>query len=400
MKSIRILKNTIQPYAWGSPTAIPELLGTAATGEPQAELWMGAHPKSPSMIRTDGEEVSLLKEIEEHPEETLGSRVVETFGNRLPYLFKVLAAAEPLSIQAHPSLEQAREGFARENGMEIPFDAPERNYRDGNHKPECICALTSFWALNGFRKIPDILSLTEKICPAGLAAERDALEKQSNPEGLKTFFHTLMTIPPKRQTRIIAEAVENARELADGNPAFNWIGKLYEAYPSDIGVISPLFLNLICLEPGHAMFLPAGQLHSYLDGVGIEIMANSDNVLRGGLTPKHVDVPELLRVLDFDPQPLEVLTPEKISHAEWVYPSRAEEFVLSVMSVLEEMGDLSFDNESIKIFLCTTGTVSFSVPGESGVVTIEKGGSVVIPADVRSYRIRGNATIYKAAVNV
>ncbi len=159
MKTIGILKNTVQDYAWGSLTAIPELLGQPATGSPQAELWMGAHPKAPSQVYHDGKWESLLQVIESHPEDVLGKEAAEKFGGKLPYLFKVLAAAKPLSIQAHPNSRQAKEGFARENRLGISLMASNRNYKDDNHKPECICALTRFWGMNGFRGIPEIVRI-------------------------------------------------------------------------------------------------------------------------------------------------------------------------------------------------------------------------------------------------
>jgi mannose-6-phosphate isomerase len=158
------MKNTVQEYAWGSFTAIAELLGNGSPSKtPQAELWMGAHPKAPSMVNCDGNWISLLEFIEKNPDRILGKKVAEKFNNRLPYLFKVLAAAKPLSIQAHPSIDQAKQGFERENRQGIPLDAYNRNYKDDNHKPECICAKTRFWALNGFRKNSNIVGLMEKI---------------------------------------------------------------------------------------------------------------------------------------------------------------------------------------------------------------------------------------------
>ena len=170
MKTIGILKNTVQDYAWGSLTAIPELLGQPATGSPQAELWMGAHPKAPSQVYHDGKWESLLQVIEAHPADVLGKEAAEKFGGKLPYLFKVLAAAKPLSIQAHPNSHQAKEGFARENRLGISLMASNRNYKDDNHKPECICALTRFWGMNGFRRIPEITKYLGSLC-------RDVLER-------------------------------------------------------------------------------------------------------------------------------------------------------------------------------------------------------------------------------
>jgi mannose-6-phosphate isomerase len=399
MKRICILKNPIQEYAWGSYTAIPELLGNKSPANtPHAELWMGAHPKAPSMVKFNGKWESLISLIEKNPEDILGKEVADKFKNRLPYLFKVLAADKPLSIQAHPSLSQAKESFARENRLEIPLDAHNRNYKDDNHKPECICALTLFWALNGFRKISSILSLMEKICPKGLEYEIHGLRDQPNPYGLKKFFQALMTMDSERQKQIIVDAVTNAQKLKDENQAYKWMIDLHNEYPVDIGLFSPILLNLICLKPGQAMFLQAGELHAYLDGVGIELMANSDNVLRGGLTPKHVDVPELLNVLNFETRKVNILSPREIDDCERRYSSSAKEFVLSVISVKEGLACFSTDIRSVEILLCIDGDATITDLGNSDKLVLSRGRSIIIPAAVKKYRIKGKATIYKAAV--
>jgi len=399
MKKISLMRNTVQEYAWGSYTAIPELLGNVSPAKvPQAELWMGAHPKAPSMVKCDENWISLLELIEKNPQDILGEKVAEKFDNSLPYLFKVLAAAKPLSIQAHPSRYQAKQGFERENRQGIPIDAYNRNYKDDNHKPECICALTLFWALNGFRKISGILTLMEKICTHGLKKELDNLREQPNSTGLKNFFQSMMTMNRKRQKHIIADAVSNAQKFTDDDPAYKWMVDLHKEYPADIGVFSPILLNLICLEPGQAMFLPAGEPHAYLDGVGIELMANSDNVLRGGLTPKYIDVPELLNVLNFEERELNILQTEEINECECVYASHAEEFVLSIISVREDVIYNSSSDRSIEILLCTDGKATITDLGKNDKVVVDRGKSIIIPAIVKKYSIQGNAIFYKAAV--
>jgi mannose-6-phosphate isomerase len=393
------MKNTVQEYAWGSFTAIAELLGaTSPAKTPQAELWMGAHPKAPSMVKCDGNWISLLELIEKTPGHILGKKVAEKFDNRLPYLFKVLAAAKPLSIQAHPSKEQAKQGFERENRQGIPIDAYNRNYKDDNHKPECICAHTPFWALNGFRKISSIVDLMEKICPQGLKKQLDTLRGQQSPIELKFFFQTLMTMNHKQQTKVIAHAVSNAKKFTDDDPAYKWMIDLHKEYPEDIGVFSPILLNLICLEPGQAMFLPAGELHAYLGGVGIELMANSDNVLRGGLTPKYIDISELLNVLNFEERAVNILETKQINECEWVYESYAEEFILSIIDVKEGIIYNSSAHRSIEILLCTDGKAKITDLGKNHELAIDKGKSILIPAGVTKYSIQGNAVFYKAAV--
>lgn len=401
MTGICLLKNTIQEYAWGSYTAIPELLGhDSPAGIPQAELWMGAHPKASSMIKCNGEWRSLLELIEENPQDILGPKVAEKFENRLPYLFKVLAAAKPLSIQAHPSLSQAKEGFERENRLGIPLNAINRNYKDANHKPECICALTPFWVLNGFRKITDIVSLMDKICPQTLKTEIEYLHRQSDSRGLKTFFKTLMTMDRRSQQRIVDEAIKNAAQKKDEDRAYQWMIDLHKEYPSDIGVFSPVILNLIRLEPGQAMFLPAGELHAYLDGVGIELMANSDNVLRGGLTPKHVDVKELLKVLNFKERKVNILSMESVDPCELRYESFAEEFFLSVITVKTDTDYYSHGERCVEILLCTEGNAVIKDLANNNSIVINKGRSILIPANVGKYCIEGNAVCYKASVPV
>jgi mannose-6-phosphate isomerase len=401
MIGICLLKNTIQEYAWGSYTAIPELLGNNSPASiPQAELWMGAHPKAPSMALCNGKQLSLLEWVEKHPKAILGEKVAEKFQCKLPYLFKVLAAAKPLSIQAHPSVDQAKEGFERENRLGIPFDAFNRNYKDDNHKPECICALSAFWALNGFRKISAMMPLLKRICPPGLEKSLDFFRQRPDSVGLKHFFQVLMTMDRKSQKKVVDEAVKNAQSVKDEDPAYQWMIDLNQEYPSDIGVFSPIILNLICLEPGQAMFLPAGTLHAYLEGVGIELMANSDNVLRGGLTPKHVDVKELLNVLNFEEHDIDILHMERISSCEHRYESFAEEFALSVITVKTGMDYCSSTKRCVEILLCTAGDADVTDFTGSKLIHIIKGMSILIPAAVKKYSIQGNAVFYKAAVPI
>ena len=399
MKTVKLLKNTIQNYAWGSPIAIPELLGIAnPAGEPRAELWMGAHPKAPSLVYCDSRWVSLKDLIDRHPREILGQTVALNFNNRLPYLFKVLAAAKPLSIQAHPSRAQAREGYQRENRLGIDISAADRNYKDDNHKPECICALSPFQALCGFRNCFDILDLTEKYCPRTLAGERALLKKESNSQGLKQFFSTLMTMDTQRQKQVIDEALVNAKPLSAKNPVALWMTRLAAAYPFDIGLLAPMLLNLVELKPGEALFLPAGELHAYLEGLGIELMANSDNVLRGGLTDKHVDVAELMKVLNFKSLSIDISPGIEKNETERVYPCDAVEFVLSMISVAEGHPFRSAGRGGVEIMLCTDGAAALQQQPGNEIVKIAKGDSVIIPAAVDGYMISGRGVLYRAAV--
>ena len=401
MRKIGLLKNTIQEYAWGSKTAIPELLGQSSPADkPQAELWMGAHPKAPSQVLADGLWRSLPEVIQESPEEALGKKVAARFSNKLPFLFKVLAAAKPLSIQAHPNKEQAEQGFARENELGISLNASHRNYRDDNHKPEIICALTPFWALNGFRRIEETLSLLEEARITDLAEIVSFLRSHSNRDGLKKFFNYLMTMEAQKQRQIVEEAVAFAEGRAGEEPAWTWIAKLNEEYPGDIGVLSPLFLNLVRLEPQQAMYLPAGELHAYLEGVGIELMANSDNVLRGGLTPKHIDVQELLAVLNFTDGDLNILSPKNLASGEEIYSTEAEEFVLSVIRINKAASFNSPLDRSVEMMLCTEGKVNVTNLSDGEITLLTKGTSIIVPAAVEQYSIEGDGILYKATVPV
>jgi mannose-6-phosphate isomerase len=397
MMPIYRLENVIQPYAWGSTTAIAQLLGLPGPhDQPQAELWMGTHPKGPSLALVDDLRIPLGQLIEQKPAYMLGEAVVRRFGPALPYLFKVLAASRPLSIQAHPNKKEAVDGFARENQAGLGADAPERNYRDDNHKPEIICALTPFWALNGFRPVADAVRLLEPVCPDDLAPDCRHL-KTAGQGGLKRFFKALMTLPPEKREKACTQMAAKAGPLADQHPAYGWMVNLAAAYPSDMGVLAPALLNLIRLDPRQAMYLPAGQLHAYLDGVGIELMANSDNVLRGGLTPKHVDLPELLRVVRFDETIVTPLRAQPDDAGEWHYGCPAEEFALGIIDVDAARPYRSASIRSIEILLCTKGRGCIKTE-PMGEMEIKKGDSVVVPAALERYAIHGSLTIYKAGV--
>ncbi|MBI9087402.1 MAG: mannose-6-phosphate isomerase, class I [Desulfobacterales bacterium] len=400
MDRIYRLKNVIQPYAWGSRTAIAELLGDPFPSEtPQAELWMGAHPKAPSKVNHKGRWVPLDGLIEANPVSVLGPAAARRFDNHLPYLFKVLAAAEPLSIQAHPSRQQAQEGFERENRAGIPMDAPHRNYRDSNHKPEIICALTRFWALCGFRTWVEMRDNLLCYCPDTLSGELERVECFDEPRRIRSLFETLMTLSDDLRQVTVAEALSSAEGHGATVPEAFWLKRIGAIYPDDIGVLSPLLLNLVCLDPGQALFLPAGQLHAYLEGTGIELMANSDNVLRGGLTPKHVDLPELMKILRFEPLAIKRLALESIWPGERRYQAPAHEFALSEVKVVGDGTQYrSAHDRSADILLCTDGSGVIQWGPEGETLPIEKGAAFLAPAGAGVYGITGNTILYKASV--
>jgi mannose-6-phosphate isomerase len=303
-KRIQRLAGVVQPYPWGSPTAIPDLLGREPTGRPEAELWFGTHERGPSeVVLADGTSHRLADWIGRDPVTVLGAQEAGRFGSELPFLLKVLAAAAPLSIQAHPNREQARAGFERENAAGIPLDADRRCYRDPDPKPELICALSRFEALNRFREPPDIAVRRAAVSAPGRAPVVVARRRRPDAGGRSGGLTGLLGLPEPSRRDLVSRAAEHAARQSS-EPAWGWVESLSARYPTDVGVLAPLLLNFVTLEPGQAMFLPAGELHSYLRGTGIEIMANSDNVLRGGLTDKHVDPGELTRTLTFRSGPV------------------------------------------------------------------------------------------------
>ena len=392
------LENVIQPYAWGSKTAIAQMIGQPNPAkQPQAELWMGTHPKGPSMAISGDDRVALQQLIDRQPSDILGQYVVGRFGQALPYLFKVLAAAQPLSIQAHPSKSEAIEGFDRENREGKALDAPDRNYRDASHKPEIICALTPFWGLNGFRPPAEAVRLLMPVCPHDLDdAFQDLKTRQDH--GLRFFFEAMMTLSEDKRKAAAQEVLHKAGPLADTSPLYRWMVDLARVYPVDMGILSPALLTLICLEPGQAMYLRAGQLHAYLDGVGIELMANSDNVLRGGLTPKHVDVPELLSVVRFEETKIKILVPKPVGPAESGYDCPAEEFSLTVIRPPKSRPYVSPAIRNVEMLLCTAGEGSIEDGGQGVCLSMKKGDSFLIPAGIQSSTIGGNVIVYKASV--
>ncbi|MGW7525519.1 mannose-6-phosphate isomerase, class I [Streptomyces sp. NPDC054783] len=380
------LDNTIRPYAWGSPTAIPHLLGVEPTGEPQAEMWMGAHPGAPSRTARG----SLVEVIDASPEDELGKAAVAKFGPRLPFLLKILAAGAPLSLQVHPNLEQAREGYADEERRGIPVDAPHRNYKDANHKPELICALTEFDGLCGFRDPARAADLLDGLGVASLKPYVDLLHAQPEDAALREVLTAILTAEPEEMAHTVAEASAACARLGGDHAPY---ADIAQHYPGDPGVIAAMLLNYVRLQPGEALFLGAGIPHAYLNGLGVEIMANSDNVLRCGLTPKHVDVPELLRVVRFEAGDPGVLRPEASPAGEEVYDTPIDEFRLS-RYVLPEGGaarDLTLDTP--QILLCTAG------PVRAGEHELSPGQSVFVPAG-ESAEISGTGTVFRATVIV
>lgn len=385
---MQLLSPSAQAYAWGSRTLIQKLRGEEQGTSPIAELWYGAHPGGPSQI---GDE-SLAEHIAAAPEQQLGHRVHSEFGERLPFLLKILAADQPLSLQAHPSLEQAQEGFARDNEQGIQLGAHNRNYKDDNHKPELLIALTEFHAMAGFRPLAKTLEMLRFLDCEEL--ERYIAMVVDNPlkesDNLRALFTTWITIPTANRRNLIAAVVASAKEKADTAPewmsaALKNIVLLNEQYPGDVGVLGAILLNYVVLQPGEAIYLDAGNLHAYVRGLGVEIMANSDNVLRGGLTSKHVDVPELVRVLKF------ASLEDPIVEAEsGVYPVPINEFAIKRFDLDNTTEKIAHDGPAI--LLCTDGTVE--VDG----VTLSPTQALWLSAADAEVEARGQGQLFVATV--
>lgn len=390
------IENTPRPYAWGSHTAIAALQGRGPSAEPEAELWLGAHPGSPARI------------VGGHGHGDLAQWVAEDAASaglssaRLPFLLKLLAADEPLSLQAHPSPAQAEEGFARENAAGVPLDAGERNYKDAFHKPELIVALSeSFDALCGFRPVADaardIDALLQAAERAGLALAKAELRglrarlEGPDDEVLRGVVKYLLG----SEVSALVSAVTDAAASASLTPAVDTVRLLSSFYPGDPGIVVSLFVNRVTLSRGEALYLPAGNIHAYLRGFGVELMAASDNVLRGGLTPKHVDVPELLSVLDFEPLPVPYLAPKAVAPGVESFRPDVPDFEL--LRVEAGDGTASVPLPGVAIAVATAGTVT--VHGASGSVSLSPGQAVYLTRDEAPLAVSGGE-LFVATTNL
>lgn len=401
MTGMNRLLNTVRPYAWGSTTAIPELLGTPSTGEPQAELWMGAHPGAPSRVDRGAGPVPLDTLIDADPTSELGDATVKRFGPRLPFLFKVLAAGAPLSVQVHPDLAQAKAGYADEEARGIPLDAPHRNYKDANHKPEMLVALSPFDGLCGFRRPTEAADLIDALGVGALAPYADILRAHPEDRALREVLAAVLGADPDATAETVHAATEAAARLAatPGTPHaadYAAYAKAAHSFPGDRGVIAAMLLNYVRLQPGEALYLGAGVPHAYLDGLGVEIMANSDNVLRCGLTPKHIDVPELLRVVRFEAGDPGVLRPEAAPDGEELYAAPIDEFRLSRYVLAPGSDPRTLDQGTPQILLCTAGQASLRAH-DGRVLTLDRGESCWIPAGERT-ELSGDGAVFRATV--
>lgn len=402
------IRPAVQHYEWGGTEALPALLGVDNPDRrPFAELWYGAHPKAPSIAETPRGGVPLDALLAEDPAGWLGEAVIGRFGPAIPFLLKALDARKMLSIQVHPTREQAREGFERENALGIPIHAPHRNYRDRNHKPEVHAALSGFWMLHGFRPLEEIAAWLESTPEAravmpdfGGRLREAGTDRQRRAALLRELYTHIMHLPQERVDELLDALLAR---LEHGEPwplkmPEHWALRAAREFPlpggrRDRGIFSIFLLNLVHLRPGQGTFQPAGVLHAYLQGTTVELMANSDNVLRGGLTPKHVDVAELLRVVRFEDGPCAVTDGEPAAEGERVYRTPAEDFELS--GFLLEGRTVARETRGPEILLVTDGEASVSVEGFG--VRLARGQAALAGAGLR-YELSsaGHAVVWRA----
>ncbi|MBL5920047.1 mannose-6-phosphate isomerase [Lelliottia amnigena] len=381
------LINSVQNYAWGSQTALTDLYGIPNPDNlPMAELWMGAHPKSSSKIEDANGNVRALRDvIEADKTALLGNAVADRFGE-LPFLFKVLCADQPLSIQVHPNKKASELGFAKENAAGIPLDAAERNYKDPNHKPELVFALTPFLAMNAFREFSEIVSLLQPVA----GAHKAIAHFLENPDAasLSQLFASLLNMQGDEKSHALA-ILKTALDSQQGEP-WQTIRVISEFYPDDSGLFSPLLLNVVKLNPGDAMFLFAETPHAYLQGVALEVMANSDNVLRAGLTPKYIDIPELVANVKFVAKPAaDLLTQPVKNGAELDFPIPVEDFAFSLHDLSHT--ETTVVQESAAILFCVEGEAVLS-KGEQRLV-LKPGESAFIAANESPITISGTGRL-------
>lgn len=394
------LENPIRNYAWGSYDGLRDWAGIKTDGaKPSAECWMGAHPEDPSSLALPGgSTLSLAKYIHDYPMKSLGEEVFAEFGD-LPFLFKALSASMPLSIQVHPDKARAEAGFDSEEKRGIPRMAPERNYKDRNHKPELAVALSPFSALCGFRTANETTEmLGMELC------EHFGYSAEDAEASLRRLLRKALASRDRERTLLESKAISRARELAKSADekariAGETVLMCFQHYPHDPGAISPLFMNILFFEPGQGVYIPAGVMHAYLKGTILEIMATSDNVIRGGLTHKHIDVDDLLGSLDFGAEPILIKPESSASDArEAFWPTPAREFSLSRFS-LPNKKCADVKPSGPEILFCTEGTVSIDcVSGSIPSIVLKRGESAFVSASCESYSLRGASTIYRARV--
>ena len=393
-----LLEPLVQPYAWGSRTVIAGLQGRPApTEKPEAEFWMGAHPSAPSGLDRAGVHTTLDAVIAADPVGELGAQCAARFGGRLPFLLKVLAAEQALSIQVHPSREQAEAGFRAETERGLPPGDKNRNYVDDWPKPELLCALTPFEVLAGMRTAGDAARLLRALGVGELAPIAAGLEQPTaGPEALATALGRVLSWPAESRAALVASVTAACGRLAAGDGPYagacRAAVRLAAEHPGDLGVVASLLLRHALLQPGQAVFMPAGGLHSYLHGTGVELLANSDNVVRAGLTGKHVDVPELLKLTD-PAVAVPVVEPRPLGGGVFVYDSPAPEFRLYRAEL--SAAEITLPGDGPRLVLCAEGTVTLRAAAD-GALKAGRGESCFLSAADGAVTACGPADIFLA----
>jgi mannose-6-phosphate isomerase len=396
-----LLDNAIRRYDWGSRLAIPSLLGIPASDEPAAEMWMGAHPADPSRWAGHPEAPALDAMIAADPTGMLGDSVAARFGTRLPFLMKLLAAERSLSIQVHPTMAQARAGFADEQARGVAPGAAERNYVDDNHKPELMCALSELEALCGFRAVEESLEFLDELIVYGAEPMQPYRDLLAGDEGLRATVTTILSLPQPARTLVVdgvsRACLSVARQGGRFSAAARALSLVAEDFPGDVGLALGIFLNYVRLRPGEAIFLGAGNVHAYLRGFGVEILANSDNVLRCGLTHKHIDVAELLRVADFRPLPNPRATVREYNAGHWVYPVPVPDFELSRLrpKLANPEHRVELAGQGPHVVACVEGQVGL-LEASGDTITLNRGASAFVRAGQDPVSVTGDGVAFVA----
>ena len=387
-----------QSYDWGSTTAIPEMLGLESDGAPWAEQWYGAHPAGPTRL-ADGRSLAAL--LASDPGRLLGEDVVRRFGPQLPFLLKVIAPDRALSLQVHPSLDQAVRGFERENTAGLAPDSPVRNFKDPNHKPEMVLALTRFEAVAGFRAPRRAAEVLGGLDSPLARRMRRTLRLNPTRFGIRQAFTELVSTDTRPQAAEMSELVaEISRRLAEGRSPSRRVDanvvEMARAFPHDPGIAAALLLNPVTLRRGEALFVPAGSVHAYISGLGVEVMASSDNVLRAGLTTKHVDVPAMLACVDYVAAPPVRPAPEYLSRATRAYYAPVDDFELLVTTVVPQDGRVPVPGRGPRILLGLEGTTM--VTTSAGGAELSRGRALFVGADERALAVEGEGSFVQADV--
>lgn len=395
---MRRLEPARQRYAWGSTSAIPALLGRADDGAPWAEAWYGSHPAGPARVAEGG---VLSELIDAEPERLLGEDIIWRFGRRLPFLLKLIAPEQPLSLQVHPSQAQAAEGYALEDEAGIALDHPCRNYKDTNHKPEMVLALTRFQAVAGFRAPRRAVEVLAGLDSPLARRMRRTLRLNPTRYGIRQIFSDVVSAATRPSPQEIDALVTEiaARFEAGTSPSLRVdsnVVKMADTFPGDPGIAAALLLNPVTLQPGEALFVPAGSVHAYISGLGVEVMASSDNVLRAGLSAKHIDVPEMLACVDYVAAPPVRPAPEYLSRATRAYYAPVDDFELMVTTVVAADGRLPVPGRGPRILLAVEGAMTLVTQVDTQ--TLAQGEAVFVGADERSLSVEGEGTLVQADV--